>query len=161
MENNILECGCIVLNKDEWDNKKFMWDKKYFFIQNHFVFLHFPINISEKIREAMTKIKSKGYTLSKPTMILDKEIGLFTGELMVEINNPSTQAPDIKVLKNKTVYTSFFEGEFKDLISAISILKKYVMTKENKIPVNIYLWYASCPKCWDKRGKITIIFAEV
>lgn len=154
------ECGCPALDPKDWDLKKHVWQEKAFHVTKHGLFFHMPIGIAKAIARGMEAIKSKGYALADPFLMLDAEIGLFSAKMMLALKEVPSDDPNVEVVRDATVYSKYFKGEFKDLNRPVQELMDHVRSQQSR-SIQMYCWYATCPKCWATKGKETVIFARV
>lgn len=159
MEN---DCCCPKLNKEDWDLKKHSWDTRAFYKTKHMIFFHMPIGIGKAINKGMNEIKEKGYTFKPPYMMLDDETGVFSANMLIAIEEMPKGDPNIEVWEPATLYSKYYQGQFKGLPKEIHELVNFFENNEKKKPAKIYTWVANCPKCWEKQGgPTTVIFAKV
>ncbi len=156
----IKPCGCPILDPNDWELKKHVWQEKAFYVARHKVACHVPIGIEKAYAEAMDGIKAKGYKLPDPCIMVDTETGMFSAKVMIELAQVPSADSHVEVLRDATVLSKYFNGEFKDMAKPVKELVAFAKAQKGE-PKQIYCWYATCPKCWDEGGKVTVIFAEV
>lgn len=153
------ECCCPKLKKSDWDGKKQVWKNKAFYVAKHRQIFHMPIGIGKAIVKAMEGVK--GYKIKEPIIMLDKEQGLFGAKMMIAVEGANQKDKNIETLSG-TFYTSFYQGPYKGMRTAIKSAVENVKKKEGHPPSDIYFWYANCPKCAPAQGgPITVIFSKV
>jgi hypothetical protein len=154
------DCGCPDLDPKDWDLKRHDWQERAFYVTKHRQVLHMPLGIERAIATGMDAIRRKGYRLADPFLMLDAETGLFSAKMMLALGDVPTGDPEVEVIRNATLYSKYFRGEFKDLGQALKLLLEHVRAQQ-LAPKQLYSWYATCPKCWATKGKETVLFAQV
>ena len=154
------DCGCPELNPKDWDLKRHDWQERAFYVTKHRQVFHMPLGIERAIATGMDAVKKKRYRPAEPFLMLDAETGLFSAKMMLALAEAPTGDPEIEVIRNATLYSKYFRGEFRDLGQAVRQLVEYVRSQQ-QTPKQLYSWYATCPRCWETRGKETVLFAQV
>ncbi|MEK7096634.1 MAG: hydrolase [Patescibacteria group bacterium] len=150
------KCNCKELKKSDWDEKEFIWKNKVFYKTKYKEFMHIPLNFGKVITKAFkeiekNKIETDGFTLSG-------EENVFSSSLMIPLKTKSDKLPTETM--SGSFMTKLFEGQYKDAGDWAKEMTNYVHGKQKEV-AKLWFWYAICPKCAKKMGKVqTVIFAE-
>ena len=149
------EC-CPDIDISKWNDKETKWSNKTFYSMPLFLFFHMPLNFKSAIMKGFKQIEEKGYEKSDPMMLLEKENGLFTGELLFAIKTPKKADPKLRKVSG-TFLSKSLKGEYKDAGKLTKELIKAATGKAGIIPKDYYYWYANCPGCAKTQGGAKII----
>lgn len=155
------DCGCLEFKKEEWDLKTFNWPRKAFYKVPHGQFFHSPIGIGRAINKGMRELKKKGYTFSAPYIMLEEELGIFSGQTLIGIDEFPENDPNVVIWEPTKVYTKYYKGDFRFLGDDVQKLGTFYLENEGKEAEQIYTWTTNCPKCWKiGGGPVVIIVAK-
>jgi hypothetical protein len=153
-------CQCPQLSEPEWQHQKHVWGRRAFYRTRHGLFFHMPIGIGSAIRRGMDAIKTKGYTVEPPYMMLDDETGPFSADMLIALREIPENDPNVVVWDPATMYSIFHHGEFRGIKQKVRDLVHFFESAEKHKPRKIYMWVANCPKCWKAQGgPTTVLFA--
>lgn len=150
-------CSCVELKKSDWDEKEFSWKNKIFYKTKYKEFMHIPLNYSKVLAKAEDQIKKAGVELDGFT--LSGEESMFSSSLMIPVKSEKADLPTEKL--SGTYIARLFEGQYKEAGDWAKEMVNFVHGKQKEVN-KLWFWYATCPKCAKKLGKVqTVIFAEV
>lgn len=157
-----LPCNCPQLNETDWQFRKHIWERQAFYRTSHRLLCHIPIGIAGAIHRGMDAIKTKGYVVEAPYMMLDDETGLFSADMLIALKDVPSADPNVVVWENVTLYSRYYHGPFRGMKQEVRELIHFVMREEKREPNKIYTWVANCPKCWKEQGgPTTVLFGRI
>ncbi|MBN1160213.1 MAG: hypothetical protein JXA43_03210 [Candidatus Diapherotrites archaeon] len=149
------EC-CPNIDLKKWNNKEIEWKNKVFYSRPLYLFLHIPLNMESAITKGYAALTAKGYKMEEPAMILEKENGLFTGEVLFNIKKGKNLDRKVKTISGKFLAKAI-KGEYKDAGKVVRQVIDAVNKRRGNLPDEVYCWFANCPKCAKKQGGVKII----
>lgn len=159
MEQNAKICGCPEIQDEEWDLSEHEWDRKSFMSQRVWMFFHFPIGLTSRIKKTIQKARDNNLDMTVPRRIM-LEDGLFSGRVLVEVRTQEGQVPGLVVFEPATVVSKVFVGE-KGLNKGVAELLSYIRSKFDRHPSSVYFWYVTCEECGKEQEQKTVILAKI
>ena len=150
------ECGCPNIDLKKWENKEVVWKNKVFYSQPLYLLLHIPLNMKSAITKGFAALTKKGYEMPEPGMMLEKENGLFTGEILFNIKKGKNTDKQVKTISGKFLAKTI-KGEYKDAGKVVRAVIEAANKKKSNIPDEVYCWFTNCPGCAKKQGGVKII----
>ena len=154
------ETGCCpILKPEEWDDKKFVFDKKLFALGKTINLLHMPLNMAGMMTKSWKKITDAKADSKNEFILLSYDPSAWRGEHYFSVTKkvPGMEMSEI----SGTFITKVFEGPYKDAGKWVKEMEKFVKSKNEKLK-KLYLFYTTCPKCAKHYGKnYTVGFAEI
>jgi len=154
------EVCCKDIDLSKWNFREVKWNRKPFYVVRYGTFLHIPIGIGKAMVSGMNIVAGKYHT-PYPELWLSKETGLFSAKMLFAVKKANPGDPSIEKLSG-TFVTRGFQGPYKNMGNYIRVFNEQVKQKYGRKPIELYFWYANCPKCAKKQGgpKI-VIFGRV
>lgn len=149
---------CPPFSPENWDDKVFEWQDKYFIKDKVFTFMFMPIGFGKKMRRLDQKVRDAnaqvldGLCLSDHTSSFNMNVYLAVDKLIPNAKNVS--------LSGK-FFSRVYEGPYNDTGKWV---KDYLLKAQVKglTVKKMFMWYTTCPKCAKKYGKNYVaIISEV
>lgn len=119
-------------------DREMLWDRKAFYVVKTPVILYQPLKLERDIERALEEAQREGYQIpSQPMVMLG--MGLFRGEILIEVGGVVTPTRQVRVFNDVPVYTT---------ATGVSTRKLQRMTREffrqlreqGKEVTQIYYW---------------------
>lgn len=144
---------CTLIDPKEWDGQAFIFDKKLFAKAVTRSLLHIPLNMSRVMRDTQVAIKEAGAETDE-FLTLSCEVSPWHAEHYFAV---SKEVSGLKMTKiSGTFIAKVFEGPYKDVGKWHRQLHDYLKSL-GKVPLKIYFFYTTCPKCAKTYGKNYVI----
>jgi hypothetical protein len=153
------DCGCPIIDNNEWEGRTFNWDGRTFYSEKVNHFFKVPLNVENKMAEAAEAIEKQGYMLEDPLMVLVRE-GTFAGAVYVAILPPDEDDPNVVTFQNSVIETMVYDRRDSKVGPGVKAFKKK-LSAQSKVAKGFYLWHLGCPRCAALEGYKTVIFAEI
>gem|GEM_PF-227136 len=151
---------CKDIDLGKWHLKKVKWRRKPFYVVRYGTFFHIPLGIGKAMTDGMSAVTKKYHT-AYPELWLSKDTGMFSAKMMFAVDRASTSDPEIEELTG-TFVSRGFQGPYSQIGNFVRVFREQVMQKYGKKPMELYFWYANCPKCAKKQGgPKTVIFGRI
>ena len=153
-------CLCPKLDYDKWENRHVSFDKKRFLSRRIPLAFHLPVGLKDDIEALYEKAEKLRLNLSTPPMLLQRDLGLFKGELLLGIENNIGERES--TLISGKFQTTIYRGPYAHLGKAVKGFIKKIREDLGVKPEEVLYWYANCPKCWqEQEGPVTILLARI
>ncbi|MFP4112704.1 MAG: hydrolase [Candidatus Woesearchaeota archaeon] len=143
--------------------KEIRWDKKHFYRVKLPLFSNNPEKILERVNDAISEIRRKGYDFDeKKHIILHENDKIFRrGDILIEIGEQKKRDHNIKTFEKKDLFSKSHIGHTRNIHESVSEISMHVDKSKKKIK-SIYYWYVSHPKRPKSPNDYkTVIFAEI
>jgi hypothetical protein len=158
MKDNPTGCCPRFVPKD-WEEKKFIFDKKRFIRANTINFTHIPLNMGSVITKTWKKITDVGADDKDEFAILSYDPSPWKGEHYFTVTKDVPGVDNVTL--TGTYITKVFEGPYKDAKKWVEGMQDYVKSKKKRLK-RLYFYYTTCPKCAKYYGKnYTVAFAQI
>lgn len=149
---------CEPFNPEPWQDKKIIWNDK-FFVKDHITsFLHIPLNMGNKIIKNMELIEKANAKASYQLMLTDEK-SLWGADIYIDVAKKVPGA-HMSTLSG-TFLTKVFEGPYQNVGKWAQTMKEYVENKGKKLK-KLYFSYTTCPSCAKAYGKnYVVLFAQI
>jgi hypothetical protein len=152
------DCGCPIVQNEEWEGRTFNWEGKTFYSEKVNHFFKVPLNVENKMAVAAEAIEKQGYMLEEPLMVLVQE-GTFSGAVFVAILPSDQQDANVVTFGNTVIETTVYDRRHSKVGPGVKAFRKR-LEGQNKQVTSIYLWHLGCPRCAALEGYKTVIFAR-
>ncbi|UCF33755.1 MAG: hypothetical protein JSV78_00290, partial [Phycisphaerales bacterium] len=153
-------CLCPKLTFEAWEGREVSFDGKPFLTRRIPLFFRLPVGLGEEIEAVQAKGAALSLDPAMPPMVLQRDRGIFRGELLWAIGG-EVKLPEITLVSGK-YRASVHRGSYTQLGRAA---RKHLRRLRHELgirPDELFFWYANCPKCWDEPGgPVTIILARI
>lgn len=147
---------CPMFVPSEWDNKLFEFDRKLFVKVTSHSIMHMPLDVGRMMRLAHQKIGDAGAETDE-FAILSHEASPWYTNHFITVSKP---VPDMETVELSGAFLSrVFEGPYRDATSWYEQLVNYAIIR-NKIPIETYFYYTTCPRCAKVYGKNYVVGLE-
>ncbi|MFA6027864.1 MAG: hydrolase [Patescibacteria group bacterium] len=151
-ENNKTEC-CPKFDPAPWDGKIIEWNNKKFIKDKVFTFLNIPMNFGAAMKRLSEKVE-KANAKMPDYICLSDHTSKWNMDLYLAVDK---EVPDAKNVTLSGKYLSkVYEGNFKDTGKWCEDFKGYAKGKGAEVK-KWYMWYTTCPKCAKKYGKNYVV----
>ncbi len=152
------DCGCPIVQNEEWEGRTFNWEGRTFYTEKVNHFFKVPLNVENKMAEAAEAIEKRGYMLEEPLMVLVQE-GTFSGAVYVAILPTDQQDENVVAFENTIIETTVYDRRDSKVGLGVKAFRKR-LEGQGKTATNVFLWHLGCPGCAALEGYKTIIFAQ-
>ena len=153
-------CVCPRLNYDQWEGRHISFDKKRFLSRTIPLAFHLPVGLKDEIDAIREKAEKLHLEPSLPPMLLQRDLGLFKGELLWGIDTDIGEQ-ESSLLSGKYL-TTVHRGPYVHLGKAVKAFIKKIRRELGIKPEEVLYWYANCPQCWhEQEGPVTILMGRI
>lgn len=153
-----MECNCpSVFEKKIYDDQEQDWQDKAFLATPLFLFYHIPLFYSQALKRLHEITKSRGLRVREGGLILQQDASWF-GRILLEVA-PVADQPLVR-FESARIISAVWEGPWSQSGIAINNLRQKAKRRGDRVE-KVFIWYASCPKCVERNGYRTVIFAEL
>jgi hypothetical protein len=148
------EC-CVWVDKAKWDKKEHVWKDKPFYVKHYRSLFYMPIGMGKAVNTSMPMLKKRGLFAGKEALFMCRNEGMWGGDLYLELSKKAADLP-VETISGK-LFSMYFETKsYKDVGKFMKEIKAYCKGKGWK-PLEYMSYYATCPDCAKKFGKMQII----
>ena len=153
-------CRCSPLTVSVWEDTTVVFNEKPFLTRRIPLFLRLPIGLRDEITALERKAAALKLDLAIPHMILQRDRGVFRGELLLGLGQ-ETGLPETTHLAG-SYRTAVHRGSHTQLGRAARGFLRRLRRELGIKPCEVFFWYANCPACWSEAGgPLTIILGRI
>lgn len=153
-------CHCPDIDVGQWDDRHISFDQEAFLARPIPQAFHLPVGLADDWRSLLEKADKLNLTLSRPPMLIWRDLGLFKGQLLLGID--ADVGPDEAVLLTGKYLTRVYRGPHDRLNRERKQFGRDIAKDLGVRPGEMLCWFANCPRCWTgKGGPATILMARI
>lgn len=145
---------CKWLDREEWDRKTHVWRGKPFYVEDYRSFFYMPLDLGKGVSRMARRLEKRGLLPEQPVILCRNE-GMWGGVLCIEMTEPDPELPVEKL--SGRFFSMYFEAEgYKEAGKLHKTIQDYCRDRGWE-PKEYLSYYATCPECAEKYGKMQII----
>ena len=152
MEQSLICCP--QFNPSVWDEKIFEWDNKRFIKSEVKTFMYMPFNFGKVMENFQEQVEAGGAKMSPDAMCLSDHTSKWSMNVYLAVDKEVDGAENISL--SGKYFSKVYEGPYSQTGKWTADFEKTAKTK-GFIPKKMFMWYAYCPKCAKKYGKISLV----
>ncbi len=153
-------CLCPEIDPAEWEGRHVSFDQKRFLHRSIPLAFHLPIGLGEEVQKLQEKARKLDLALSRPHMMLQRNTGLFKGQLLFAIETDI--GPEESTLLTGKYLAKVCRAPHEELGRKAKAFTRTIEKEQGIKPGELIYWYVNCPRCWSRHdGPVTILLARI
>lgn len=144
---------CAGLDRERWDKRELVFERKPFVKGHSRSFMHIPLNLSSVMEREHAAVQRAGAYPSDPFWLVD-ELSPWGSDVYLATDR-DVPGLDMTHLTG-TFLSKVYEGSYSDVGTWIADMNDYAANLGKPVK-KLYFYYATCPKCAKQLGKNEVV----